>query len=54
VEAAEERRMHNKEGGLRAAEAAVNFPSSVEGVHPKIQGYFSNLRTRLPRFIFKR
>jgi hypothetical protein len=28
----------------KAAEATANFPSSVEGIHPKIKGYFSNLR----------
>ena len=28
----------------KAAEEAANFPSSVEGIHPKVNGYFSNLR----------
>jgi hypothetical protein len=38
----------------KAAEAAVNFPSSVEGVHPKIQGYFSNLRIQGAEIYLKR
>jgi hypothetical protein len=30
----------------QAAEAAANFPADTKGVHPRAQGYFSNLRIR--------
>jgi hypothetical protein len=28
----------------KAGEVAANLPSSVEGIRPNVQGYFSNLR----------
>jgi hypothetical protein len=30
----------------QAAETAANFPAATKGIHPRAQGYFSNLRIR--------